>query len=82
MVAGSLLRYVPLPFLRTRTLSRYFGMRFLITAILVFIHSWNEFVVALNLTAKQTATVPVAIARRMLFWPAAIAVSTAVMASF
>jgi len=33
------------------------------TAILVFIHSWNEFVVALNLTAKQTATVPVAIAK-------------------
>jgi multiple sugar transport system permease protein len=33
------------------------------TAILVFILSWNEFVVALNLTAKQTATVPVAIAK-------------------
>ena len=33
------------------------------TGILVFIHSWNEFVVALNLTAKQTATVPVAIAK-------------------
>ena len=33
------------------------------TAILVFVHSWNEFVVALNLTAKQTATVPVAIAK-------------------
>ena len=33
------------------------------TAVLVFIHSWNEFVVALNLTAKQTATVPVAIAK-------------------
>ena len=33
------------------------------TAILVFIHSWNEFVVALNLTARQTATVPVAIAK-------------------
>jgi len=33
------------------------------TAMLVFIHSWNEFVVALNLTAKQTATVPVAIAK-------------------
>ena len=32
-------------------------------AILVFIHSWNEFVVALNLTARQTATVPVAIAK-------------------
>ena len=33
------------------------------TAVLVFIHSWNEFVVALNLTAKQAATVPVAIAK-------------------
>ncbi len=33
------------------------------TAILVFIHSWNEFVVALNLTGKQVATVPVAIAK-------------------
>jgi len=33
------------------------------TGILVFIHSWNEFVVALNLTARQTATVPVAIAK-------------------
>jgi multiple sugar transport system permease protein len=33
------------------------------TAILVFIHSWNEFVVALNLTARHTATVPVAIAK-------------------
>ena len=32
------------------------------TAILVFIHSWNEFVVALNLTAKQSASVRVAIA--------------------
>ena len=32
-------------------------------AILVFVFSWNEFAVALNLTAKQTATVPVAIAR-------------------
>ncbi len=31
--------------------------------ILVFIFSWNEFAVALNLTAKQTATVPVAIAK-------------------
>ena len=36
MVAGSLLRYVPLPWPRTRTLSRYFGVRFLVTAILVF----------------------------------------------
>ncbi len=37
MVAGSLLRHLPLPFGRTRTLSRYFGMRFLTTAILVFV---------------------------------------------
>jgi multiple sugar transport system permease protein len=33
------------------------------TGILVFIFSWNEFAVALNLTLKQTATVPVAIAK-------------------
>lgn len=33
------------------------------TAVLVFVHSWNEFVVALNLSARQTATVPVAIAK-------------------
>jgi multiple sugar transport system permease protein len=33
------------------------------TAILVFIFSWNEFPVALNLTAKDTQTVPVAIAK-------------------
>lgn len=33
------------------------------TAILVFIFSWNEFAVALNLTLNQTATVPVAIAK-------------------
>ncbi len=33
------------------------------TGILIFIFSWNEFAVALNLTAKQTATVPVAIAK-------------------
>ncbi len=32
-------------------------------AILVFVFSWNEFAVALNLTARQTATVPVAIAK-------------------
>ena len=31
--------------------------------ILVFIFSWNEFAVALNLTAKATATVPVAISK-------------------
>ena len=31
--------------------------------LLVFILSWNEFAVALNLTARQTATVPVAIAK-------------------
>jgi multiple sugar transport system permease protein len=33
------------------------------TAVLCFVFSWNEFAVALNLTAKQTATVPVSIAR-------------------
>jgi len=33
------------------------------TAILAFVFSWNEFAVALNLTMKQTATVPVAIAK-------------------
>lgn len=32
------------------------------TAILVFIFSWNEFAVALNLTSRRTATVPVAVA--------------------
>ncbi|MFI5015323.1 MAG: carbohydrate ABC transporter permease [Hyphomicrobiales bacterium] len=31
--------------------------------ILSFVFSWNEFAVALNLTMKQTATVPVAIAK-------------------
>lgn len=33
------------------------------TAVLVFIFSWNEFAVALNLTVVSTATVPVAIAK-------------------
>lgn len=33
------------------------------TSILTFIFSWNEFAVALALTMKQTATVPVAIAK-------------------
>jgi multiple sugar transport system permease protein len=32
------------------------------TAILVFIFSWNEFAVALNLTSRRTATIPVAVA--------------------
>lgn len=31
--------------------------------VLVFVFSWNEFAVALTLTGRQTATVPVAIAR-------------------
>ncbi len=31
--------------------------------VLVFVFSWNEFAVALNLTGRNTATVPVAIAR-------------------
>jgi multiple sugar transport system permease protein len=33
------------------------------TGILVFIFSWNEFAVALNLSGRDTATVPVAIAK-------------------
>lgn len=33
------------------------------TGILTFVFSWNEFAVALNLTAKHTATVPVGIAK-------------------
>jgi len=33
------------------------------TGILTFVFSWNEFAVALTLTMKQTATVPVAIAK-------------------
>jgi multiple sugar transport system permease protein len=33
------------------------------TGVLCFIFSWNEFAVALNLSMKQTATVPVAIAK-------------------
>ncbi len=37
MVAGTLSRHIPLPWPRTPTLSRYFGLRFLTTAILVFI---------------------------------------------
>src|SRR3974390_2947200 len=36
MFADALVRYIPLPFLRTRTLSRYFAVRFLVTALLVF----------------------------------------------
>lgn len=33
------------------------------TGVLTFVFSWNEFAVALNLSMKQTATVPVAIAK-------------------
>jgi len=33
------------------------------TSVLTFVFSWNEFAVALNLSMKQTATVPVAIAK-------------------
>lgn len=33
------------------------------TGVLCFVFSWNEFAVALNLSMKQTATVPVAIAK-------------------
>ena len=42
---------------------RWSGPGLAATGILVFIFSWNEFAVALNLTARQTATVPVAIAK-------------------
>jgi multiple sugar transport system permease protein len=33
------------------------------TGVLVFVFSWNEFAVSLNLSMRQTATVPVAIAK-------------------
>jgi multiple sugar transport system permease protein len=33
------------------------------SGVIAFIFSWNEFAIALNLTARNTATVPVAIAR-------------------
>jgi multiple sugar transport system permease protein len=33
------------------------------TTVLCFVFSWNEFAVALNLTSRETATVPVAIAK-------------------
>jgi multiple sugar transport system permease protein len=33
------------------------------TSVLAFLFSWNEFAVALTLTSKQSATVPVAIAK-------------------
>ena len=33
------------------------------TSVLTFVFSWNEFAVSLALTMKQTATVPVAIAK-------------------
>ena len=32
------------------------------TAVIVFLFSWNDFMVAMNLTAKATQTVPVSIA--------------------
>jgi multiple sugar transport system permease protein len=32
------------------------------TSVLVFLFSWNDFVVAVNLTAKETQTLPVSIA--------------------
>jgi lipopolysaccharide export system permease protein len=37
MVAGTIARFFPLPFIRAGTLKRYFALRFLITAILVFV---------------------------------------------
>jgi multiple sugar transport system permease protein len=33
------------------------------TTVLCFVFSWNEFAVALNLTGRETATVPVAISK-------------------
>ena len=33
------------------------------TGVLLFVFSWNEFAVALNLTTKQSATIPVGIAK-------------------
>jgi multiple sugar transport system permease protein len=33
------------------------------TGVLLFVFSWNEFAAALNLTSKQTATIPVGIAK-------------------
>ena len=49
-----LLRKVVLPIIRPGLAA---------TAVLNFVFSWNEFAVALTLTMKQTATVPVAIAK-------------------
>ena len=49
-----LLRHVVLPILAPGLAA---------TGILTFVFSWNEFAVALNLTSKQTATVPVGIAK-------------------
>jgi multiple sugar transport system permease protein len=49
-----LLRYVVLPLVAPGLAA---------TAVLTFVFSWNEFAVALTLTMKQTATVPVAIAK-------------------
>jgi multiple sugar transport system permease protein len=49
-----ILRHVILPLVKPGLIA---------TAILVFVFSWNEFAVALTLTNKATATVPVAIAK-------------------
>jgi ABC-type spermidine/putrescine transport system permease subunit II len=38
------------------------------SGILAFVFSWNEFSIALNLTSRDTATVPVAIARFAQLW--------------
>ena len=51
---GQLLRRIVVPLVRPGLAA---------TGILVFIFSWNEFAVALNLTGRATATVPVAIAK-------------------
>jgi multiple sugar transport system permease protein len=47
-------RHVALPLVRPGLIA---------AGILAFIFSWNEFSIALNLTSRDTATVPVAIAR-------------------
>jgi multiple sugar transport system permease protein len=51
------------PLLLTRIVLPIIAPGLAATAVLTFVFSWNEFAVALNLTMKQTATVPVAIAK-------------------
>jgi multiple sugar transport system permease protein len=51
------------PLLLTRIVLPIIAPGLAATSVLTFVFSWNEFAVALNLTMKQTATVPVAIAK-------------------